>query len=145
MFGPANCSPNHLIEPLECLKKSGPIIESKENEMTIKGAEEILPINLVTEPYPGFPTDLQAQFMILALLANGKSTFHETSRNILSEMGPYRDSISLKKKSLIGSLYRLGGSIRFGYCVIPCFGGLCEERLPCFNANVKGFVFNCKF
>ena len=73
-----NCSPNHLIEPLECLKKSGPIIESKENEMTIKGAEEILPINLVTEPYPGFPTDLQAQFMILALLANGKSTFHET-------------------------------------------------------------------
>ena len=59
-------------------KKSGPIIESKENEMTIKGAEEILPINLVTEPYPGFPTDLQAQFMILALLANGKSTFHET-------------------------------------------------------------------
>ena len=37
-----------------------------------------------------------------------------------------------KKKSLIGSLYRLGGSIRFGYCAIPCFGGLCEERLPCF-------------
>ena len=29
------------------------------------------------------------------------------------------------------SLYRLGGSIRFGYCAIPCFGGLCEERLPC--------------
>ena len=37
-----------------------------------------------------------------------------------------------KKKSLIGSLYRLGGSIRFGYCAIPCFGGLCEERLPCY-------------
>ena len=35
-------------------------------------------------------------------------------------------------KSLIGFPYRLGGSIRFGYCAIPCFGGLCEERLPCF-------------
>ena len=41
-----------------------------------------------------------------------------------------------KKKSLIGSLYRLGGSIRFGYCVIPCFGGLCEERLPCFCPKI---------
>ena len=43
-----------------------------------------------------------------------------------------------KKKSLIGSLYRLGGSIRFGYCAIPCFGGLCEERLPCFRERVNG-------
>jgi len=64
----------------------------------------------------------------------------ESFRNILSEMGPYRDSISLKKKSLIGSLYRLGGSIRFGYCVIPCFGGLCEERLPCFYSPEFGNV-----
>ena len=60
----------------------------------------------------------------------------ESFRNILSEMGPYRDSISLKKKSLIGSLYRLGGSIRLGYCVIPCFGGLCEERLPCLYLEI---------
>ena len=64
----------------------------------------------------------------------------ESFRNILSEMGPYRDSISLKKKSLIGSLYRLGGSIRFGYCVIPCFGGLCEERLPCFKEILWSIV-----
>ena len=38
------------------------------------------------------------------------------------------------KKSLIESLSYTSSEvkIRFGYCAIPCFGGLCEERLPCY-------------
>ena len=46
-------------------------------------------------------------------------------------MGPYQDSLS-RKSTLFGPNTRPEIPIRFGYCAIPCIGGLCEERLPCF-------------
>ena len=41
-------------------------------------AERCLPVNIVTAPYPGFPTDLQAQFMAMMTTASGSSTIKET-------------------------------------------------------------------
>ena len=46
-------------------------------EKKIKGVNEIVPVNIQTEPHPGFPTDLQAQFMSLMCIANGKSVIEE--------------------------------------------------------------------
>ena len=56
----------------------------------------------------------------------------ESFGNILSAMGPYQDSLS-RKSTLFGPNTRPEIPIRFGYCAIPCIGGLCEERLPCSN------------
>ena len=39
--------------------------------------DEIYPVNIKTSPYPGFPTDLQAQIMTLMTISNGKSEIKE--------------------------------------------------------------------
>ena len=49
----------------------------KKNKLIVKPSYEINKINLKTEPYPGFPTDLQAQTMVLMCRANGLSTIKE--------------------------------------------------------------------
>jgi UDP-N-acetylglucosamine 1-carboxyvinyltransferase len=48
-----------------------------ENSVTILPTTEIKPVNIITTEYPGFPTDMQAQFMALATQANGTSTIDE--------------------------------------------------------------------
>src|SRR6059036_832195 len=50
-------NPEHLRSPIEALKKSGFTIESNKDSLTIDGTPSPLPLELVTEPYPGFPTD----------------------------------------------------------------------------------------
>ena len=44
----------------------------------VRGKGEFHPVDLTTQPYPGFPTDMQAQFMVLAALAQGQSIITET-------------------------------------------------------------------
>ena len=48
-----------------------------DNRVTILPTDEIKPANIITTECPGFPTDMQAQFMALATQANGTSTFDE--------------------------------------------------------------------
>ncbi|MDO5046838.1 MAG: UDP-N-acetylglucosamine 1-carboxyvinyltransferase, partial [Campylobacter sp.] len=52
-------------------------IEVKDDSITILPADKIKPVEIVTTEYPGFPTDMQAQFMALALMADGVSTIDE--------------------------------------------------------------------
>ena len=52
-------------------------IEIKEDELTVFPTSKILPVNIITTEYPGFPTDMQAQFMALATQAEGTSTIDE--------------------------------------------------------------------
>lgn len=59
------------------LKKSGISIEEEQGAIRVKHSGEIKPVSISTEPYPGFSTDLQAQFMALMALANGKSEIQE--------------------------------------------------------------------
>ncbi|MBW2624163.1 MAG: UDP-N-acetylglucosamine 1-carboxyvinyltransferase, partial [Deltaproteobacteria bacterium] len=61
------------------LKQTGCTIDHpSEDTMVIAGPPSIRPVDIKTEPYPGFPTDLQAQFMTLMSLANGLSVIKET-------------------------------------------------------------------
>ena len=63
---------------LNLLSKSGILIKTKNNSIILeKNDTEIKPVNIDTRPYPGFPTDLQAQFMSLMTLSNGKSFIRE--------------------------------------------------------------------
>ena len=59
------------------LKKIGAKISHKKNEILIQGSKKIKNINIKTSPYPGFPTDLQAQMMVLLCKANKKSFIRE--------------------------------------------------------------------
>ena len=59
------------------LKKMGVIITVKSKEIIVRNSRCIKKINLKTSPYPGFPTDLQAQIMVLMCGANGISKITE--------------------------------------------------------------------
>ena len=63
---------------VQCLEQSGTIITDLGNQrIRIQGIDRPMPFQISTEPYPGFPTDLQAQFMTLAAVAQGQSTIIE--------------------------------------------------------------------
>ena len=66
-----------LKTEIKVLKKIGAKIIQKKNEITIQGNKKIKSINIKTSPYPGFPTDLQAQLMVLLCKANKKSIIKE--------------------------------------------------------------------
>lgn len=68
-----------LETALEAIRRAGAEVTSTPSGIRIVGhGEAIRPVDVVTEPYPGFPTDLQAQFMGLMTRANGVSHVTET-------------------------------------------------------------------
>ena len=71
-----NYEENKLL--FKILEKTGSKINKSKNSITIeKTNDEIYPVNIKTSPYPGFPTDLQAQVMTLMTISNGKSEIKE--------------------------------------------------------------------
>ena len=60
------------------LKSTGIEIEENQNEIRVKGNDEITAADVITMPYPGFPTDMQAQFMALMCYSTGVSVITET-------------------------------------------------------------------
>lgn len=69
--------PMHLDAILSKFKQMGFGIQADTSSITIFPAETIKPIHIVTTEYPGFPTDMQAQFMALATQAQGASIIDE--------------------------------------------------------------------
>ena len=69
--------PQHLESIIAKLEEMNFEILQEENSLTVMPTTEIKPVNIVTSEYPGFPTDMQAQFMALATQANGTSTIDE--------------------------------------------------------------------
>lgn len=59
------------------MRKAGVYIEQEGDAIRIKHSGTIKPVNIETNPYPGFSTDLQAQFMTFMLMAEGKSKIQE--------------------------------------------------------------------
>ena len=73
-----NINPSHIEEPIELIRQCGAILEISDQSLFVKGSDEILPISFETEPYPGIPTDIQAQLMVLNTIAKGVSNITET-------------------------------------------------------------------
>jgi UDP-N-acetylglucosamine 1-carboxyvinyltransferase len=69
--------PKIISTEIDILKKVGAKIVQKKNEISIQGSKKIKNINIKTSPYPGFPTDLQAQMMVLLCKANKRSYIRE--------------------------------------------------------------------
>jgi len=68
---------SHLISIILKLQEMGFDFDLKEESITIKPSPKIKCANITTTEYPGFPTDMQAQFMALALLGDGTSIIEE--------------------------------------------------------------------
>jgi len=66
-----------LKKEISTLKRMGVKIKTNKNDIIVLGSKDIKPTSINTEPYPGFPTDLQAQIMVLMTRANGVSKIKE--------------------------------------------------------------------
>lgn len=70
--------PQYLKPVTEKLRETGCEIEEMENAVRVKGRRPIKPVNIVTMPHPGFPTDMQQPFTALLAIADGTSMVTET-------------------------------------------------------------------
>ena len=71
-------NPKQLDSVLLKLKESGCRLSSTANSVTIAPPETIQPVDMTTGVYPGFPTDLQAQWVALMTLSNGSAMITDT-------------------------------------------------------------------
>ena len=73
-----NCPLQQMQTVIHKLRESGMEIESEGDGVRAVGMKRIRSVDIKTQPYPGFPTDMQAQFMVLMSLARGLSAISET-------------------------------------------------------------------
>jgi UDP-N-acetylglucosamine 1-carboxyvinyltransferase len=98
-------NPKHLDYVLETLTKMGANLEIGQNNVHVKKSEKLKGLALETAPYPGFPTDVQAQMMALMSVVEGNSIITESifeNRFMhVPEMGRMGARIMLKGNSAI--------------------------------------------
>jgi UDP-N-acetylglucosamine 1-carboxyvinyltransferase len=73
-----NCPVHHMDAVVNKLRESGMEIDLEGEGVRVVGNRRIRSVDVKTQPYPGFPTDMQAQFMVLMSLAKGLSVISET-------------------------------------------------------------------
>ena len=72
-----NCRTEHLTAVIDGLRRIGVDVEGVDNTVRVKAARRLNPVDLTTQPFPGFPTDLQAQITVLLCFAYGNSVITE--------------------------------------------------------------------
>ncbi len=92
------CEPDHMRAALRTLEETGCEIHEGPREVTLRGPRRPAAIQLETDPFPGFPTDMQAQMMALCSIADGTSTI--------------TDTVYLDRFTHVPELGRLGADIR---------------------------------
>lgn len=115
--------PNHLQVVLKRLQEAGSELEVKKDSIIIERKGRPRPVSVETAVYPGFPTDVQAQWMALMSLAEGNSTI--------------TDSIYHDRFTHIAELSRLGADIRLKHNVSEVKG---KERLlgaPVMSTDIR--------
>jgi len=73
-----DCLPEHLDAVLAKLRASGVEVTADGDGIRVRSKGELKPADISTQPFPGFPTDMQAQFMVLMTRARGQSVLSET-------------------------------------------------------------------
>ena len=74
-----NCAPNHLAAIIQKLRQTGTQVEETgPGRLRVRSGRKLLAADAITEEYPGFATDMQAQYMALATQAEGTSVITET-------------------------------------------------------------------
>jgi UDP-N-acetylglucosamine 1-carboxyvinyltransferase len=90
--------PAHLEIPLLKMELMGVPVTRHKNGVTVARPEHLAPIDIQTLPFPGFPTDMQAQFMVLDTMADGASFITE--------------NVFENRFMLVAELVRMGADIR---------------------------------
>jgi UDP-N-acetylglucosamine 1-carboxyvinyltransferase len=93
-----NCQPAHLRPVIDKLRETGIRIEEGPSNLRVRAPRTLRASDVTTEPHPGFPTDMQAQYMALMTQAAGTSTITET--------------IFENRYMHVGELQRMGANIR---------------------------------
>jgi UDP-N-acetylglucosamine 1-carboxyvinyltransferase len=73
-----DCVPEHLDAVSAKLRAAGAEVTIEKGGVRVRARGELHPVDITTQPHPGFPTDMQAQFMVLASVAHGQSVITET-------------------------------------------------------------------
>ncbi|MFZ5569925.1 MAG: UDP-N-acetylglucosamine 1-carboxyvinyltransferase [Thermodesulfobacteriota bacterium] len=73
-----DCTPEHVGAIVDKIKQAGVRVETGDSHIRVRGRDSIDSVDIKTFPYPGFPTDMQAQFMVLMSVARGLSVISET-------------------------------------------------------------------
>jgi UDP-N-acetylglucosamine 1-carboxyvinyltransferase len=92
------CHPPHLRAVIDKFRETGVRIEEGPDNLRVRAPRAVRPANVTTLPYPGFPTDMQAQYMALMTQAGGASTITE--------------SIFENRFMHVAELQRMGASVR---------------------------------
>lgn len=116
--------PAHLAMALKKLQQMGCDVVSSGDSITVERSGDLLPVDIQTLPHPGFPTDLQAQFMVLAALASGDSVITE---NVFENRFMFAAELS-----------RMGADIRIDghHALISGVGGL--SGAPVNSTDLRG-------
>ncbi len=117
------CEPDHLRAVLERLTDAGCGIETGDREVTVSGPVRPAPLTVTTQPYPGFPTDMQAQMMALCSIADGESVI--------------TDTIYLDRFTHVPELARLGADIRLDHNVATIRGVDRLEGAPVMATDIR--------
>ncbi len=72
------CVPEHLEAVIAKLRAAGAEVDLEATGVRVRVRGELRGVDITTQPHPGFPTDMQAQFMVLAAAASGQSVLTET-------------------------------------------------------------------
>lgn len=73
-----DCRTEHLYAVILKMKDAGVIFKKTKKGLKVIGPEKLQAVDIKTKPYPGFPTDMQAQFMAMMTVAQGTSVIKET-------------------------------------------------------------------
>ena len=73
-----NVIPDQFEAALRKLQESGCTLQRSADAVTVSGAARPRPVNVVTQPFPGFPTDMQAQMIAVCTIADGTSVVEDT-------------------------------------------------------------------
>ena len=73
-----DCRPDSLRAVIDQFREVGARIEEGPNNLRVRAPRVVRPANVATHPYPGFPTDMQAQYMALMTQASGSAAVTET-------------------------------------------------------------------
>jgi len=111
-----NCIPEH-VEPITAkLREAGIIVNEGDDYVEVFAKQRPGPIDIKTLPYPGFPTDMQPQMMVLMAVANGTSivseSIFENRYKHVDELRRLGAQIKLEGKvSVVNGVPRLNGAL----------------------------------
>jgi len=118
-----DCEPEHLAAVVSVLRAVGCAIEQDDDTVTICGEKRPDAAEVVTRPFPGFPTDMQAQVMAVCCLARGTSFITET--------------IYTDRFTHVAEMRRLGADIRLDGSTAIVFGADHLQGAPVMATDLR--------